>query len=273
MNVSIWPGEPFPLGATWDGKGVNFTLYAENATGVDLCLFNSPDQTEQRIRLRERTEHVWHCYLPGIAPGQHYGYRVFGPFDPENGDRFNPNKLLIDPYARAISGTIHWNDALFGYKIGDGTEDLSFSESDSAPFVPKSIVVDTRFDWEGDRPLNRPYHRTIIYEAHVKGFTRTHPKIPKELRGTYAGLCHPVTIAYLEELGITAIELMPVHHFITDRYLKDKGLTNYWGYNSIGFFAPDVRFFSGDPATGGQVNEFKTMVKEMHKAGIEVIPD
>jgi isoamylase len=274
MENIIYPGEPFPLGATWDGKGVNFAIYAEHATAVEICLFDSPDQPqEKRIRIKEMTHHIWHCYLPDARPGQHYGFRVHGPYDPKNGHRFNSNKLLIDPYAKAISGTIQWSDAMFGYQMSHPDEDLSFSDEDSAASVPKSIVVDTAFDWEGDELLNIPYHRTIIYETHVKGFTMRHPEIPEELRGTYAGLAHPVTIQYLQDLGITAIELMPVHHFITDRYLQDKGLTNYWGYNSIGFFAPDVRFYSGDPTTGGQVQEFKQMVKELHKAGIEVIMD
>lgn len=274
MEHRVLPGEPFPLGATWDGNGVNFALYSENAESVELCLFDSPTgEGEQRVRVREMTHHIWHCYIPGLSPGQLYGYRVQGPYDPANGHRFNPNKLLLDPYAKAISGTIQWSDAMFGYKLGHKDEDLSFSTTDSAPFVPKSIVIDPRFDWEDDKPLKIPYHRTIIYEAHVKGFTMLHPDIPESLRGTYAGMCHPTTIQYLRELGITALELLPVHHFITDRYLHDKGLTNYWGYNSIGFFSPDVRFHSGDPTTGDQVKEFKTMVKELHKAGIEVIMD
>ena len=274
MEFRVLPGEPFPLGATWDGNGVNFALYSENAESVELCLFNSTTgDGEQRIKVKEMTHHIWHCYLPGMKPGQLYGYRVHGPYDPPNGDRFNPNKLLLDPYAKAISGTIQWSDAMFGYEMGHKDQDLSFSTTDSAPNVPKSIVVDPTFNWEDDKPLKIPYHRTIIYETHVKGFTKQHPDIPENIRGTYAGLCHPVTIKYLQELGITAIELMPVHHFITDRYLHDKGLTNYWGYNSIGYFAPDARFCSGDPASGGQVNEFKQMVKEFHRAGIEVILD
>ncbi len=274
MEFRVLPGEPFPLGATWDGNGVNFALYSENAESVELCLFNSTTgDGEQRIKVKEMTHHIWHCYLPGLKPGQLYGYRVHGPYDPPNGDRFNPNKLLLDPYAKAISGTIQWSDAMFGYEMGHKDQDLSFSTTDSAPNVPKSIVVDPTFNWEDDKPLKIPYHRTIIYETHVKGFTKQHPDIPENIRGTYAGLCHPVTIKYLQELGITAIELMPVHHFITDRYLHDKGLTNYWGYNSIGYFAPDARFCSGDPASGIQVNEFKQMVKEFHRAGIEVILD
>lgn len=274
MNYNLYPGKPYPLGAIWDGNGVNFALYADNATAVDLCLFSSPDDDKEfaRFRLTERTHHVWHGYLDGAAPGLLYGYRVHGPYEPHNGHRYNPNKLLIDPYAKAITGTIDWSDALFGYKIGDPEEDLSFSEIDSAPYLPKCAVIDENFDWEGDTPMHRPYHRSIIYETHVKGFTKLHPDIPEEIRGTYAGLAHPVTIQYLKELGITAVELMPVHHFISDRHLQDRGLTNYWGYNTIGFFAPDVRY-SSSGVRGEQVTEFKNMVKSLHKAGIEVILD
>ncbi|KAA5543551.1 glycogen debranching protein GlgX [Adhaeribacter rhizoryzae] len=274
MNTVVYPGSPYPLGATWDVEGVNFAIYADNATGVDLCLFNSiTDEVESvKIRMRERSHHVWHVYVPDLMPGQLYGYRVFGPFDPENGHRFNPNKLLIDPYAKAISGTILWHDSLFGYQMGHPDEDLSFNDFDSAPFIPKSVVVDPNFDWEGDKPPKIPYYKSIIYETHVKGFTKLHPEIPEEIRGTYAGLAHPVTIKYLKELGITAIELMPVHQFVNDSILQDKGLANYWGYNTIGFFSPDVRY-SGSGTLGGQVTEFKEMVKELHKAEIEVILD
>ena len=275
MEPTQYPGQPFPLGATADDEGVNFALYSENAKGVELCLFDV-DNTEkeaQRIKFKERTNHVWHCYLPGIKHGQLYGYRVYGPYEPQNGHRFNPNKVLIDPYAKAISGTVQWHDSLFGYKLGDADADLSFSETDSAPFIPKSIVINSKFDWEGDRPLKIPYNQTIIYEAHVKGLTKLNPMIPEMLRGTFAGLAQPSIISYLKELGINAIELMPVHHYVSDRHLKEMGLSNYWGYNSIGYFSPDVRFFSGDGITGGQVNEFKSMVKALHKAGIEVILD
>ncbi|WP_299823054.1 glycogen debranching protein GlgX [uncultured Pontibacter sp.] len=274
MNITKYPGSSFPLGATWDGEGVNFALYAENATGVELCLFDNPDDSKEaeRVKMMERTHHVWHVYLPGLKPGQLYGYRVSGPYEPENGHRFNPNKLLIDPYAKAIAGTIEWHDALFGYELGHDDEDHSYSKTDSAPYLPKCVVIDPNFDWEGDKPPKIPYHKTIIYESHVKGLTQLHPDIPKEIRGTYAGIAHPVTIQYLQDLGITAIELMPVHHFVTDRYLKDKNLTNYWGYNTIGFFAPDVRY-SGTGVRGEQVNEFKNMVKALHQAGIEVILD
>lgn len=273
-RITIYPGSPYPLGATWDGKGVNFALFADNATGVELCLFEtSKDEVESvKIKLVERSHHVWHAYLPGLQPGQLYGYRVHGSYDPQNGLRHNPNKLLIDPYAKAIAGTIDWNDSLFGYQLGDPEEDLSFSETDSAAFIPKCVVIDHNFDWENVKAPKIPYHKTIIYETHVKGFTQLHPEIPKEIRGTYAALAHPVTVDYLTALGITALELMPVHHFVADRHLKEKGLTNYWGYNTIGFFAPDARY-SSSGVLGEQVVEFKNMVKELHKAGIEVILD
>ena len=270
MKLIHYPGYPFPLGASWDGQGVNFALYSENATAVELCLFEEDEETP--IRIKERTHHIWHVYIPGIGPGQLYGYRVYGPYEPHNGHRFNPNKLLIDPYARAISGTIQWNNALFGYEMGHPEEDQSFNDADSAPFIPKSVVIDPRFDWEGDKLPRVPYHRTIIYETHVKGFTKLHPGIPEEIRGTYAAISHPVTVRYLKELGVTAIELMPVHHFVTDKFLYDKNLANYWGYNTIGFFAPDVRYASSG-TRGEQVFEFKNMVKELHKEGIEVILD
>ncbi|WP_179413519.1 glycogen debranching protein GlgX [Mucilaginibacter sp. E4BP6] len=274
MDKKIYPGKPYPLGATWDGKGVNFALYTDNATGVELCLFNNKDdKTEsQIIPVTERSHQVWHVYLPDLKPGQLYGYRVDGPYEPENGHRFNRNKLLIDPYAKAVAGIINWDDALYGYEIGNEQQDLSFSEVDSVPFIPKSVVIDQNFNWEDDQPLNIPYHQSIIYEAHVKGFTKLCTDIPEELRGTYSGIGHPATIEYLKKLGITAIELMPVHQFINDRGLTEKGLVNYWGYNSIGFFAPDVRY-SAKGVIGEQVREFKEMVKELHKAGIEVILD
>ena len=274
MNIKRYPGSSFPLGATWDGKGVNFALYAENAVNVELCLYKSvkDGKAAEQVKMLERTHHIWHVYIPGLKPGQLYGYRVHGPFEPENGHRFNPNKLLIDPYAKAIAGTVEWHDALFGYKLGHEEEDLSFSEEDSAPYLPKCVVIDPSFDWEGDKPPKIPYHQSIIYETHVKGLTQLHPDIPEEIRGTYAALAHPVIIKYLKELGITAVELMPVHHFVTDRYLRDKDLTNYWGYNTIGYFAPDVRY-SSSGVLGEQIAEFKNMVKALHKAGIEVILD
>lgn len=273
-SLDVYPGVPFPLGASWDGKGVNFALYAENATGIDLCLFEQTDPAHEalNIRVKERTNHVWHVYIPGLQPGQLYGYRVYGPYEPEAGHRFNPNKLLIDPYAKAISGTIQWHDSLFSYEMGHPDGDLSFSESDSAPYIPKSVVINDKFDWEDVAAPNIPYHHSIIYETHVKGFTKQHPDIPEKIKGTYAALAHPVTIKYLKDLGITAIELMPVHHFVADRHLVERGLTNYWGYNSIGFFAPDVRY-SSTRKPGEQVIEFKNMVKALHRAGIEVILD
>jgi isoamylase len=273
-TVVVFPGSPYPLGATWDGNGVNFSLYADNASGVELCLFNTAyDEAETaKIKIIERSHQIWHCYLPGVKPGQLYGYRVHGPFEPQNGHRFNPRKLLIDPYAKAIAGTINWSDAMFGYKIGDPEEDLSVSEIDNSPFIPKCVVVDSNFDWGNDRPPKIAYNESIIYEAHVKGFTKQHPDIPEELRGTYAGMAHPVAINYLKELGVTAVELMPIHHFVADRHLVDKGLTNYWGYNTIGFFAPDARY-AATGVCGEQVDEFKGLVKALHEAGIEVILD
>ncbi|WP_031526476.1 glycogen debranching protein GlgX [Dyadobacter crusticola] len=273
-QLKVLPGRPFPLGASFDGNGVNFAVFSENADGVELCLFNSENDTEEeaKIKIEEVTHHIWHVYVPGLKAGQLYGYRVHGRFEPENGHRFNANKLLIDPYSRALAGELKWDEALFGYNFGDEQEDLSFNDKDSAPFIPKSVVVDCQFDWENDTRPDIPYHDSIIYEAHVKGLTMTHPDIPEEIRGTYAGVAHPVTIEYLKSLGITAIELMPVHQFVADQHLLEKGLTNYWGYNTIGFFAPDSRY-SSTGRNGEQVWEFKNMVKELHKAGIEVILD
>ena len=268
------PGNPYPLGATWDGAGVNFALASENAVGVEVCLFGGDDgnQPQATIALTEQTGFVWHVYLPGIRPGQRYGYRVHGPYDPAHGHRFNPAKLLLDPYAKAIDRAIDWNDALFGYEIGNGDEDLKKDERDSAPFAPKSVVIESWFDWEGDRRLSIPWEDTIIYELHTKGMTMLHPALPEEIRGTYAGLTHPAIIDHLQRLGITAVELMPVHHLVADHDLAEKGLPNYWGYNSIGYFAPDVRYSSSGTLCR-QVSEFKTMVKEFHRAGIEVILD
>jgi isoamylase len=273
-EIQVYPGDPFPLGATYDGNGVNFAIYSENGKGVDLCLFDSSDDTKEthRIKISERTHHVWHVYIPGLTPGQLYGYRVHGDYDPANGLRFNPNKLLMDPYAKALSGSIKWDNALFSYEIGHDDQDFAFSDTDSAPFIPKSVVVDQQFDWEGDRAPKVAYNRSIIYETHVRGFTKLHPEIPEEIRGSYAAIGHPVTINYLKELGITAIELMPVHQYVNDRYLVEKELNNYWGYSSIGFFAPDVRY-SSSGFHGEQVKEFKAMVKALHKEGIEVILD
>jgi len=274
MDITVQPGSPFPLGATWDGRGVNFALYAENATGVELCLFDSKEQQNEstRIKVDERTHHVWHIYIPELKPGQQYGYRVYGRYEPEHGHRFNPNKFLIDPYAKAISDTVHWQDSLFGYEVGHTDADLSFSGQDSVPFMPRCVVIDPTFDWGEDKLPKIPYHKTIIYELHVKGFTKLHPGIPENIRGTYSSLAHPVIINYLNDLGINAVEVMPIHYFITDRQLEERGKTNYWGYNTIGFFAPDVRYASNGHL-GEQVFEFKNMVKELHKAGIEVILD
>ncbi|MDN3551161.1 hypothetical protein [Mucilaginibacter aquaedulcis] len=218
----ILPGEPFPLGATLTDEGVNFAIYSENATGVDLCFYDIDDPTKEthRIALKEVTDYIWHGFVKGIRAGQLYGYRVSGPYEPENGHRFNPNKLLLDPNAKAVSGIIDWNDALYGYEVGHPDGDLSFSKTDSAPYIPKAVVIDPSFDWQDDKSPKLKYYNTIIYEAHVKGLTKQHADIPEELRGTYAGIAHPVTISYLKELGITAIELMPVHHFVTDRSLR-----------------------------------------------------
>ena len=268
MAVRVWRGTPYPLGATWDGSGVNFAIFSEHAEAVDLCLFDV-DGTEQRVRLTEQTNLVWHCYLPDVRPGQRYGYRVHGPYAPQDGHRFNPAKLLIDPYAKRIDGTITWDDSLFGYQIGSEAEDLEPDDRDSAAFVPKSVVVNPAFVWGGDLPPGTPFDRTVIYEVHVKGFTKLHPDVPEELRGTYAGLASGPAIDYLTGLGVTAVELLPVHQYVNDRHLVERGLNNYWGYNTIGFFAPDVRY----SATGEPVSEFKSMVKRLHDAGIEVILD
>ncbi len=272
--MKVWPGRPSPLGATWDGSGVNFALFSENATKVELCLYagDGGNQDAGRISLAEYTDRVWHAYLPDLRPGQLYGYRVHGPYEPERGHRFNPAKLLLDPYAKAIAGSLNWSDAQFGYTVGHPDADLSCDERDDAANVPKSVVLDPTFDWDGDARLRTPLHRTLIYELHVKGFTARHPEVPENQRGTYAGLASPTVLHYLNLLGITAVELMPVHAFVDDRPLVDRGLRNYWGYNSIGFFAPEPRYSSSGNA-GQQVAEFKSMVKALHRAGIEVILD
>ncbi len=272
--MRVWPGKPYPLGATWDGEGVNFALFSENATAVELCLFEGPDSAKEShcVRVEEHTDQIWHVYLPGLWPSQHYGYRVHGPYDPESGHRFNPNKLLIDPYAKSVAGTIEWSDAMFGYRIGDPKADLSFDSRNNAGNIPKCVVIDQAFTWGGDHLLKTPWDKSIIYEVHVKGFTARHPEVPEQMRGTYAGLTTPAVIDYLLALGVTAIELLPVHHFVHDKHLLDRKLTNYWGYNSIGFFAPDMRYATS-PVRGRVVREFKTMVKTLHSAGIEVILD
>ncbi len=270
--MKIWPGQPYPLGATWDGSGTNFSLFSEAATRVELCLFDGDGAgaRETRVDLPENTALCWHGYLPQAGPGQRYGYRVHGPWAPQDGHRCHPSKLLIDPYAKAIAGDIHWDESVFGYRFDDPGG--SINDADSAPFVPKSVVVNPFFDWSNDRKPAIPWHKTVVYEAHVRGLTMRHPGIPAELRGTYAGLAHPAAIAHLQQLGITAIELMPVHHFVHDSVLAERGLRNYWGYNSIGFLAP-YSGYSSAGADGQQVQEFKQMVKTMHAAGIEVILD
>ncbi|HVQ49366.1 MAG TPA: glycogen debranching protein GlgX [Mycobacterium sp.] len=268
----IWRGKAYPLGATYDGSGTNFAVFSEAAEKVELCLFSADGAgrlVESRVTLPEVDGFVWHGFIPNIEPGQRYGYRVHGPFDPGAGQRCNPNKLLIDPYAKAIDGTFEWNQSLFGYDFG---EPDSRNDDDSAASMPKSVVINPFFDWGVDRPPGHEYADTVIYEAHVKGLTQTHPDIPENIRGTYAAVAHPVIIEHLKSLGINAIELMPTHHFVDDSTLIDKGLTNYWGYNTIGFFAPEAKYTSSS-TPGGQVQEFKAMVRALHEADIEVILD
>ena len=269
--MEVWPGRPFPLGATLAPDGTNFAVASEIAEGVTLCLFDKSG-AEQQLPLEECDAGVWHGFVPGVGAGQRYGYRVYGPYEPANGLRCNPNKLLLDPYARATTGDIEWNEALFAYVPGDPE---SFSRLDSAPHVPRGIVVDDRFDWGDDHPPAVPYSDTIIYETHVKGFTQLHPGVPPKLRGTYAGLAAPKALQHLVRLGITAIELLPIHHHVDDAFLRSKGLDNYWGYSSLGFFAPHAGYSAQVRAgrVGGQVAEFKTMVKALHAAGLEVILD
>ena len=266
---ALWPGLPYPRGATWDGMGVNFALFSESAVKVELCLFDASGEHEvKRLQLREQTDQVWHGYLPQARPGLLYGWRVHGPYRPAEGLRFNPHKLLLDPYARNIIRPLQWHDALFGYTVGHEDGDLSFDERDSAPYMPRCKVVETAFSWGDDRPPNVPWHETVIYETHVRGFTKLHPEVPPALRGTYAGLaCAPV-VDHFKRLGVTTVELMPVHSFLDDRHLVEAGRRNYWGYNSIGFFAPELRF-----SASGKVSEFKTMVRTLHAAGIEVLLD
>jgi isoamylase len=268
----IWPGRRYPLGATWDGAGTNFALFAENASDVELCLFDEEGR-ERRLALPERTAHDWHGYVPGVGPGQRYGFRVHGPYEPPAGHRFNPAKLLVDPYARAIEGPVEWEAASVFPYVPDGEDaDLFPDDEDDADAIPKCRVVDPSFDWEGDDLLRTPFHDTVIYELHVKGFTRQLESIPEELRGTYAGLASDEAIAYLRSLGVTAVELQPVHHFVHDHHLVEKGLRNYWGYNSVGFLAPHSEY-AATGTRGEQVREFKGMVKALHRAGIEVILD
>ncbi len=268
--MKVEAGSPFPLGATWDGLGVNFALFSANAEKVELCLFDSNGRREiERIALPEYTHEIWHGYLPEVRPGQLYGYRVHGPYDPKNGHRFNPHKLLLDPYAAELRGDLRWHDALFGYRVGHNREDLSFDRRDSAFVMPKCVVVDRAVTWGDDRRPQVPWTRTVIYEAHVKGMTARHPDVQPHLRGTFAGLAHPKIIENLVKLGVTAVELMPAQAFFDDRYLVEKDLTNYWGYNTIGFFAPAARYIS----PGGSLHEFKQMVRHLHEAGIEVLMD
>ena len=266
--TEVWPGKPYPLGASYDGSGTNFSLFSEVAERIELCLFDA-DGAETRIVLPEVDGFVWHGFLPNIEPGQRYGYRVHGPYDPGAGQRCNPNKLLLDPYSKAIDGTFDWNQSLFGYNFGDPD---SRNDNDSAASMPKAVVINPFFDWGVDRPPRREYADTVIYEAHVKGLTQTHPDIPEASRGTYSAIADPVVIDHLKSLGTTAIELMPVHHFANDATLIDKGLSNYWGYNTIGFLAPDSKY-STSATPGGQVQEFKAMVRALHEADIEVILD
>ena len=267
--TAVWPGSPYPRGATWDGEGVNFALFSESAERVELCLFDADGRNEvQRIELRERTDHVWHAYLPEARPGLAYGYYVHGPYRPAEGLRFNGNKLLLDPYAKDFVGQLEWNDALYGYTVGHPDGDLSFDERDSAAFLPKCRVLEPAFTWGEDRRPNVPWHDMVVYETHVRGFTMRHPEVPEALRGSYAGLASAPALAHLKALGVTTVELMPVHSFVDDRYLVEKGLLNHWGYNTLSFFAPQMRY-----ASSRKVKEFKTMVKTLHSAGLEVILD
>ncbi|OGF05552.1 MAG: glycogen debranching enzyme GlgX [Candidatus Eisenbacteria bacterium RBG_16_71_46] len=272
--MKILPGEPYPLGATWDGLGVNFAIFSEHAAQVQLCLFDSPDAEHEshRFELPEQTDMVWHGYLRGLRPGQLYGYRVHGPYDPGAGHRFNPAKIVLDPYAKAMGRKVRWRDENFGYVIGGPDEDLERDDRDNAAWAPLGAVIDSSFTWGDDRPLRTPWSNTVIYELHVKGFTRLHSAVPEPLRGTYAGLACPPAIRHLTDLGITAVELMPVHHHTVERHLLQSGLTNFWGYNTLAFFAPEARH--GSVASPAEiVREFKMMVRALHTAGIEVILD
>jgi glycogen operon protein len=272
-RFKLWKGNCYPLGATWTGDGTNFALFSEHATGVELCLFEEAGQSEvARIRLTEWTDHVWHGFIPDVRPGQLYGYRVEGPYEPQKGHRFNPNKLLLDPYAKAVCGAPEWKDAMFGYIIGNQDQDLSFDERDNAALAPKSVVVDPVFNWSDQNRPRYALHETVIYEVHVKGFSRLWEELPENLRGTYAGLGSPEAVAYFKKLGVNALELMPVHEHAESKHLLDQGLSDYWGYNTLGFFAPEGDF-SSCGHDGGQVQEFKTMVNRLHTAGIQVILD
>ena len=271
MSRTLLPGKPYPLGATVHKRGTNFAVYSDAATRVDICFFDKEGKQTDCVTLREKTAHVWHGFVNGIQPGQLYGLRVDGPWEPHNGLRFNFNKLLVDPYARAICGDVDWKQPIFGYDVASGDTNR-MSEEISSDGVPKSVVVDNRFDWGDDEPLDIPLADSVIYEMHVRGFSIRNPMIPEHLRGTYAALAHPASIDYLKKLGVTAVELLPIHHFIDEGHLVDKGLRDYWGYNTLGFFAPMSRY-SSSGCEGGQVREFKEMVKALHAAGIEVILD
>jgi len=273
--MRVWPGRPYPLGATWDGMGVNFALFSEHGTGAELLLFDKPNDTKPAHvePLKERTDLVFHAYLPDVQPGQLYGYRVDGPYKPAEGHRFNRNKVLFDPYGKAVGREATWDHALFGYTIGDEQGDLSFDERDSAPFAPLAAVVDPAFTWGEDRPPGVPWHETFVYELHVKGFTKKLPGVPDRIRGTYAGVGSDAAIRHLRSLNVTAVELLPVHYRLDDHYLTEKGLTNYWGYNTLGFFAPDPRLSTDPKNPAAAAREFKTMVRALHASGIEVILD
>ena len=272
--MKIKPGRPYPLGATWNGHGVNFAVFSEHADKVELCLFDSAQSTQEstRIELKEKTDGVWHVYVESLWPGQLYGYRVHGPYQPEQGLRFNANKVLLDPYSKAMGRVVQWSDAMFGYTIGDPAEDLSFDTRDNAAEAPLAVVVDEAFTWGDDRRPQTPWHQTMIYELHVKGFTQLMEKIPPDMRGTYAGLASDEAVTHFKKLGVTAVELMPVHYHANDRYLVEKGLSNYWGYNTLSFFAPDPRY-ARYQNPNESVREFKAMVRRLHKAGLEVILD
>jgi len=272
--VRVWPGQPYPLGATWTGVGVNFAIFSAHATKVELCLFDSPDAAREstRVTLPEHTDMVWHGFLPDARPNQLYGYRVHGPYQPLAGHRFNPNKVVMDPYAKSVARTIRWSDEMFGYRVGDPDADLSYDDRDNAPFAPLAAVVDPAFTWGDDRHPRTPWHNTVIYEMHVRGFSKLHPRIPEHLRGTYEALTSEPALEHLTQLGVTAVELMPVHHHARDRHLHEKGLTNYWGYNSFGYFAPERRL-AASHTPAGAVREFKRMVRALHAAGLEVILD
>ncbi|MFP4550118.1 MAG: alpha-amylase family glycosyl hydrolase, partial [Spirochaetales bacterium] len=266
----VWPGLPYPLGATWDGTGTNFAIFSAHAERVELCLFDHTGGHEvDRVSLPEYTHEIWHGYLPDVRPGQLYGYRVYGPYAPQEGHRFNHHKLLIDPYAKALVGELTWSDAHYGYTIGSEQEDLSFDTRDSAPYMPKCQVIDPAFTWSPEPPPRTPWDRTVIYEMHPAGFTKANTAVLEGLRGTFEGLCHQDIIHHLQDLGVSAIELLPVHAYVNDRHLVERGLTNYWGYNTIGFFAPNQSYLRPK----NELSSFKSFVQKMHDADIEVILD